>query len=159
MSCSSSIFRVPALFRLVALGACAAALAFGAAAADAAGTVTIQQADGSVQTYSDAVVKVIHNILYVTSADGKGTLIVSRAACAYQGQVLVCLPTALTLAQAGSVNPIHLTKGTLYVNLTDQPQLLAASTMKISPNSIILSMQTKAGTYVSVSGAIDKVTP
>ena len=158
MSCSPFFLRVPAFVRLAALGACALALALGGAAARA-GTVTIQQTDGSTQTYSDVVVKVIHNILYVSSADGKGTMIISRAACAYQGQILVCLPTAMTLSQNGAVNPIKLRKGTLYVNLTDQTQQLAASTMKMSPHSIILSMETKVGTYVNVSGAIDKVTP
>ncbi|HTU82262.1 MAG TPA: hypothetical protein VMF61_09040 [Candidatus Acidoferrales bacterium] len=137
---------------------CAALLAFTVTPADASGTVTIQQKDGSVDTYSDVGIKIIHNALYLTSADGKGTLVVNRAACSYQDQILVCLPTGVTLIQAGAAKPLDLATGTIYANMTDQMLSLPLSSTRLPPHSIVFSISTKLGTYVNLSGSIDKVT-
>lgn len=132
-------------------------LAFGTAAAQAKGTVTIVHSDGSQNVYNDAVIKIIHNALYVTSDDGDGTIVISRAACSYQDKLLVCLVTKATLVQDGSVTPLDFKSGTLYVNSTDDAQQLALSTTKIPAHSVLLSFTTDKGTYVGVSGRIDKV--
>lgn len=137
--------------------ALAAATGLTVAPAQAMGTVTIQQADGARNTYHDAVIKIIHNALYVTSADGRGTLVINRAACAYQGDVLVCFVTSATLVQSGKTTPLDFRNGTVYVNMTDQPQALARSTMKVPAKGIVSSFTTKRGTYVNMVGSIDKV--
>jgi hypothetical protein len=133
-------------------------LAWGAPAARATGTVRIQQSDGSVNTYDDVGIKIIHEALYVTSADGKGTLVINRAACGYQQQILVCLPTTVTLVQAGSVKKLDLKTGTLYLNLTGSDQPLVLSTTKIPPHGLLFTFSTDVGTYVTLSGTVDKVT-
>jgi hypothetical protein len=137
------------------------ALAVGAGLSEtparAMGTVTIQQANGTRSTYHDAVIKIIHNALYVTSADGKGTLVINRAACAYQGAVLVCFVTSATLVQAGKTSPLDFRNGTVYVNMTNDPQTLTRSTMKVPAKGIVSSFTTVRGTYVNLVGSIDKV--
>lgn len=133
------------------------ACAFGSTAARASGTVTIRQANGQTNVYHDVVIKVIHGALFMTSADGKGTLIIARAACSYQGDLMVCFATGATLVQAGETNPLDFRQGTLYVNSTDKPQPLLLSTTKVAPHSVLLSFTTKRGTYVNLSGRIDKV--
>jgi hypothetical protein len=141
----------------------ATALTFGIAcllgtpAARATGTILIQQADGQTNLYHDVVIKVIHNALYMTSSDGRGTLVINRAACSYQGQLMACLPTSATLVQSGQTSPLDFKQGTLYVNSTDDPQPLSASTQKVDAHGIVLSFTTKRGTYVNLSGRIDKV--
>ncbi|MGA8576896.1 MAG: hypothetical protein WB609_14580 [Candidatus Cybelea sp.] len=130
---------------------------FGAPAARATGTILIQQADGQTNVYHDVVIKVIHSALYMTSSDGRGTLVINRAACAYQRQLLVCLPTSATLVQSGQTSPLDFKQGTLYVNSTDDPQQLSASTQKVDAHGIVLSFTTKRGTYVNLNGRIDKV--
>ncbi|HVR47342.1 MAG TPA: hypothetical protein VMT95_12005 [Candidatus Binatia bacterium] len=137
--------------------ALASATGLTAAPAQAMGTVTIQQPNGARNTYHDAVIKVIHNALFITSADGKGTLVINRAACAYQGAVLVCFVTSATLVQAGKTSPLDFRNGTVYVNMTDQPQALARSTMKVPAKGIVSSFTTARGTYVNMIGSIDKV--
>lgn len=134
-----------------------ASLALGAAPASAMGTVLIRQADGSTNTYDDVAIKVIHNALYMTTRDGKGTLVINRAACSYQGDLMICFATSATLVQAGKTSAIDLKHGTIYVNSTDGPLQLLLSTTKIPPHSILLSFSTDRGTYVSLSGRIDKV--
>lgn len=123
----------------------------------AGGTVVIRQSDGHSDVYHDVTIKVIHGALFMTSADGKGTMVVHQAACSYQGNLMVCFPTAVTLVQAGQTSPISVRTGTIYVNSTDEPQQLALSTVKVPAHSIMLSMSTKRGTFVSLVGAIDKV--
>ena len=125
--------------------------------ARAAGTVTIQQSDGTINNYSDVTIKIIHQSLYLTSADGKGTLIVNRAACSYQGQILVCLPTSVALVQSGATNPVDLATGTIYVNTTDTEQQLVLSSTKLPAHSVMLSITTKKGTYINSTGQIDQV--
>jgi hypothetical protein len=127
------------------------------APARAMGTVTIQQADGGRNTYRDVKIKIIHNALFVTSQDGKGTLVINRAACAYQGAVLVCFVTSATLVQSGKTSPLDFRNGTVYVNMTDEPQSLARSTMKVPAKGIVSSFTTQRGTYVNLVGSIDKV--
>jgi hypothetical protein len=134
-----------------------AAFAFGANPARAGGTATIAQIDGSIEKYDSVSVAIIHKNLFVTTHDGKGTLVIQRAACAYQGELMVCFPTAVTLVQASASKPLDLRSGTIYLNLTDSAQPLALSTTKVPAQSVLLSFTTKRGTYVSVSGRIDRV--
>jgi hypothetical protein len=128
-----------------------------AALARADGTARIQQADGSVVIYRNVKIQIVQKTLTMTSADGKGTLMIYRAACSYQGDIMACLPTGTTLVQGGSVTPIKLVSGTVYANLTDEPHSLSASTTKLPAHSILMALKTKRGTYITLSGSIDKV--
>lgn len=128
------------------------------AAALASGTVHIMQPDGMLQTYPGAQIKIAHDVLFVTSADGKGTLMINRAACSYQGEVLVCFPTSVYLIQGSGPQKLDLTTGTVYVNMTDSKQPLRYTSAQLEPHSVMLSFSTKRGTYVSLSGTFDKVT-
>ena len=62
-----------------------ALMALGAAPAGAAGTILIVHNDGNSDKYDGVQIKIIHNALYITSADGKGTIVINRAACSFQG--------------------------------------------------------------------------
>lgn len=129
-----------------------------ATAARAEGTARIQQVNGSVNVYHHVKIQIVAKTLSVTSPDGKGTLIIYRAACSYQGQVMMCLPDGVSLVQNGGVSAIKLTSGTVYANLTGEPQNLAMSSTKVPAHSILMALKTRRGTYVTVSGAIDKET-
>lgn len=124
--------------------------------AAAEGTARIQQADGTVNVYQHVKIQLVQKSLTMTTADGKGTMIIYRAACSFQGDVMSCLPTGITLVQSGAVNPIKLLSGTVYVNLTGDPHRLALSTTTLPPHSVMMALKTRKGTYVSLSGTIDK---
>ncbi|MGZ3509915.1 MAG: hypothetical protein ACXVAC_16165 [Vulcanimicrobiaceae bacterium] len=145
------------LKRIASLCALIACVALGAAPAGATGTITIRQNDGRVNAYNDVTINVIHGALFLTSEDGKGTLVIHRAACSYQGKLLTCFATSATLIQAGQTNPLDLKTGTVYLNSTDAPQPLVLSTAKVPAHSILLSLTTYRGTYVNLNGRIDKV--
>jgi hypothetical protein len=134
-----------------------ALMALGAAPAGAAGTILIVQNDGNSDKYEGVQIKIIHDSLYITSEDGKGTIVISRAACSFQGKLLVCLARGGALVQSGTTKPLDLQLGTLYLNTTDDPQQLVLSTTKVPPHGVLLSFTTDIGTYVSLTGRIDKV--
>jgi hypothetical protein len=126
--------------------------------ANAKVTIRVQQSDGSVQTYDSVTAKLVHQALYLTTADGKGTLIITKAACSYLGEIQRCLPYAATLVQNGVVSPLDFQSGTAYYNPTEQTQDLPLSSVRIPHRGLVMAFQTKRGTYVSVTGTLDKVT-
>ena len=141
-------FVVPALLGCFALATIAAG---------ATGTVTIVQPNGNSNVYNNVEIKIIHSALYITSADGKGTMVVNKAACSYQDKLMVCFATNATLVQSGKTSPLDFKRGTIYLNDTDDFQPLVLSTEKVPPHSVLISFTTKRGTSVSLSGRIDKV--
>lgn len=122
----------------------------------AAGTVTIVQAGGHTDVYHDAEIKVIRGALYVTSQDGKGTIVVNRAACSLQGKIMVCFATGATLVQSGETSSLDFKRGTAYINDTDDYQPLVMTSTKLAPHSVLLSFTTDRGTLLTVDGRIDK---
>ena len=84
--------RIRAIFTAAAALSAGAFFLGGAAPALADGTVRVTQNDGTLQVYPNVSIRVVDKTLRVTSADGKGTLIVERAACSYTGELLRWLP-------------------------------------------------------------------
>jgi hypothetical protein len=122
--------------------------------ADAKGLVKVQQANGSIQEYPNATFHVVKRTLRITTADKKGTLIITDAACSYVEKLLRCLPYAVVLKQNGTF-PIAIRTGTIYYNPTRQQQLLKYSSMQVPPNGVLGVMRSQHGTYVTISGEID----
>ncbi len=136
--------------------ACAFVLAGGSAVL-AKGTVTVQQSDGSTQTYNNVSIVIANKTLRITTADGVGSLVIDKAACSYVGDLQMCLPYSMTLDQGGGTHPLDFQRGTVYANLTDSKQPLPQSSAQLPPNGIMLSLTTKIGTIVNLTGTIDKV--
>jgi hypothetical protein len=151
--------RAPAIVRVAVLCTVAAiGLLATVSGARAQGTVMIQRHGvDSTDSYARVKIQLLHNTLNITSEDGKGTLIITRAACAYHGQVIACLPTDATLVQSGGVHALDLKSGTIYVNLTDTTQQLSHSSTQLPPQGVIMSLKTVKGTYVNMTGTLDKV--
>jgi hypothetical protein len=150
--------RVFEMRYLVVLFICACAYVLAASSgAYAKGTVTVQQSDGSTQHYAGVTIRVVNKTLRITTADGVGTLAIDRAACSYVGSLLMCLPYDMTLDQGGGSHPLDFQRGTVYLNLTDAKQQLPLSSTWLAPQGILLSLTTKIGTIVNLSGTIDQV--
>ena len=138
----------------------AAALALAVAAcpiaAMATGTTRVQHSDGTVNVYQPVGIKIIPDkALVITSPDGTGRIIIYRAACSYVGELMRCFPTGITWKQNGESHPLDLQRGTIYLNQTASSQPLPLSSTQVPANSIVMSLQTKRGTYINVTGTID----
>jgi hypothetical protein len=123
----------------------------------ATGTLRKQESDGDVAVYNNVTIKVIHQTMRVTTADGKGTLVISQAACALVNQLKRCYPLKVSLEQGGTTKPIDLKNGTIYVNTTDSNQQLPFSSQQLPPNGVIMSLNTLIGTYVTMTGKVDGI--
>ena len=134
---------------LVALVLCVASVAH------AKGTVRVQKSDGSTEVYQNVTLRIVDQTLQITTEDGKGTLIVKRAACSYQGEIMVCLPYELALVQGGQEQPLDFSRGTLYYNSTGTKQQMSLSSTQLPPNGVIGLLITKKGTLIAINGVID----
>ncbi len=126
------------------------------AGALATGNVRIQQKDGSVQAYSGVTFKVANRTLTLTSADKVSTVAISGANCAKGAPVVRCTGGGFSLLQDGRRHVIPFKTASFYFNPTTQAQTLPLSTMKIGANSVIFTLQTAKGTYVTGSGKLDQ---
>ncbi|MBV9333011.1 MAG: hypothetical protein JO146_03310 [Candidatus Eremiobacteraeota bacterium] len=135
----------------------AACCAFIPATARAIGTLNIHQGTGKLNTYKDVEIKVFSGSLFLTSDDGNGTIVITRAACSFQGEILVCFPTAAALVQDGESSALNLKSGTLYFNSTNAAQPLSRSSAKLPPNSVMATLALNDGTSINVTGRIDEV--
>lgn len=128
------------------------------AAAYATGTISIHHTiANTTNTYNDVEIKVFSGSLFLTSDDGNGTIVVTKAACSYQGKVIVCLPVAAALVQEGESNALNLKSGTIYLNYTSTAQPLSHSSAKLPANSIMVALTTMNGTFITAHGRIDQV--
>lgn len=131
-------------------------LFFGALAPTLAeGTLRSQESTGTVRLYPNVTIKVVHQTLRITSHDGKGTLVINQAACAYDGALERCTPQKVTLVQGGVTKMIDLKNGTIYVNPTEQTQQMPLSSQQLPAHGILLSFNTERGTYVTMTGTVD----
>ncbi len=138
----------------------ALAVTVGAAAygpAGATGTARIQQRDGATKTYTNVRIDVTTESMSITSSDGQGTLVFGKAACNKVGELLQCIPYDATLEQHGQSTHIPLKSGTVWLNPGTTTQQLSYSSTQLPPHGVLLSIQTKAGTYVSLTGVIDRI--
>lgn len=145
------------LLRVTAAVVAAAFCLLDPSMARATGTISIHHTAGATNTYSDVEIKVFSGSLFLTSDDGDGTIVVTKAACSYQGKVIVCLPVAAALVQDGKSNALALKNGTIYLNYTNAPQPLSSSSSKLPANSVMMALTTKNGTFITARGRIDQV--
>jgi hypothetical protein len=127
------------------------------APASATGTARVQQPNGSVKIYTNVRINIDHQSMTLVSSDGVGTLYVGHAACTKEGELLRCLPYDATLDQHGTRTHIVLQSGTVWLNPTLTKLNLPNSSTGIPSHGVIMSMHTKAGTYMSLTGTADEI--
>jgi hypothetical protein len=135
----------------------AAAIAATAAPAGASGTALVQHKDGTTKIYRDVSIQIRNEELSLTTADGVGTLVIGKAACTKVDELVKCIPYDATLYQHGWKDRVALQSGTVWFNPTAAPQPLSGSSAHMPPHGIMLSITSKAGTYVSLTGTVDEV--
>ncbi len=128
-----------------------------AAPAAATGSAHIEHPDGTVKNYTDVRITVDGTSMAMTSSDGQGTVYIGKAACTKVGVLVKCLPYDATLVQHGTTTHIPLQSGTVWLNPTASAAVLPNSTSKLPPLGVVLTMETKGGTTVSLSGTADVV--
>jgi len=125
--------------------------------ANATGTAVISQADGSRRTYTGVRIVIWNESMALTSSDGAGTVVIGKASCTKIGELVRCLPWDATLFQNGNKVHIALKSGTVWLNPSGTIQALSHSSTQLPPRGVLLAMETKRGTYVTLTGTVDEV--
>jgi hypothetical protein len=128
----------------------------GAGASEAKGIARVEQNDGVVRIYRVSLVVVDHHAVRITSDDRRGTLVVGKAACSYVGELERCLPYNIVLDQDGKKRAIAFSRGTEYLNRTGSLQRLPFSSRQVPPHGLLLLVLTAHGTYITISGTVDR---
>ncbi len=126
-------------------------------AAFATGTARVQQADGAVRYYHEVFIRIENKQMSVTSADKVGTILIQKAACSAVGKLIRCYPYDAVLNQRGRTQHIEIQNATAWFNPTDARQQLPQSSMQLPPRGVLMSIRTKAGTYLSLNGTVDEL--
>ncbi len=138
----------------LALGALLASLALGSPAW-ANGVVRVQQTDGSVRQYPQTAMRWNGQTLWLHSADGKGVLEITTAACSDADNLVRCLPYAITLHQSGAKRPIAVEHGTIYMNFSSEAHRVPYSSELLGAHHLLVAVRTQHGTYITVRGNVD----
>ncbi len=101
--------------------------------------------------------QLVGQTLHLHSPDRKDTVEVASSACSVIGEVQRCLPYATSLHRDGVTHQIPLERGTLYLNLSGETQVLRHSSQTLAPHEVLLLLHTIRGTIVSVKGTLDGV--
>jgi hypothetical protein len=123
----------------------------------ATGTARVQHPDGSVKTYTNVRININQQSMTLVSSDGVGTLYIGHAACTKQGELIRCFPYDATLDQHGTRTHIVLQGGTVWLNPTSEKLPLPNSSTQLPSHGVLMSMHTKAGTYMSLTGTADEI--
>ena len=123
----------------------------------ATGTAVIAHPDGTESTYTNVRIAIWNQSMAITSADGQGTVVIGKASCTKIGELVKCLPWDATLFQNGNKVHIALQSGTVWLNPSTTYQPLSHSSTQLPPHGVMLSVQTKRGTYVTLTGIVDEV--
>ncbi|MGD0967014.1 MAG: hypothetical protein ABR949_01905 [Candidatus Aquilonibacter sp.] len=142
---------------LALVGALSALAMISPGAALANGVVRVQQSDGSVHQYPQTAMRWTGQTLWLHSADGKGVLEITTAACSDAGGLVRCLPYAITLHQSGAKHPIAVARGTIYMNFSGEPQSVPYSSESLASHHLLVAIRTQRGTYITVRGNVDEV--
>ncbi|HTV92246.1 MAG TPA: hypothetical protein VMG98_05985 [Verrucomicrobiae bacterium] len=126
-------------------------------AADANGVVRVQQSDGSVREYPQTAMRWTGQTLWLHSADGKGVLEITTAACSYAVNLVRCLPYAITLHQNGAKRSIAVAHGTIYMNFSTEAHRVPYSSESLAAHHLLVAIRTQHGTYITVRGHVDEV--
>jgi|SRR5579863_3170855 len=127
------------------------------ALARATGTAVISLPDGSQRTYAGVRIVIWNESMAMTSNDGQGTVVIGKASCTKIGELVRCLPWDATLYQNGTKLHIALKSGTVWLNPSSTTQQLSNSSTQLPPRGVLLAMETKRGTYVTLTGTVDEV--
>ncbi|MGZ3505838.1 MAG: hypothetical protein ACXVAC_18985 [Vulcanimicrobiaceae bacterium] len=114
----------------------------------------VQQSNGSVQLYDNATIEVVGKTLQITTANGKGTLVINDAACSYVEKLMRCLPYHYVLQQNGT-HQLDFEHGTIYYNPTQTKQQMTFSSTQLEPEGVLIAVKSKKGTYVTITGTLD----
>jgi hypothetical protein len=123
----------------------------------AAGTARVQQRDGAVRIYKDVHIKIAEQRLWITSSDRVGTLVIGKASCTGFDKLIRCLPYTAVLEQRGAKRNLVIENGSAWFNPSKTTQTLPQSSTKLPPHGVLMTLKTKAGTYVSLSGTVDEM--
>ncbi len=121
----------------------------------AKGEVTVEHDNGDTDTYSEVEFFNAPDILYFKTKEGETTLLITKNECTKEGELLVCSQARAGVDTNGVIEEFDVTQIVLFINPTATRQPVKGSKVTMGPNTVLLEMTTKKGSYITAIGKID----
>jgi hypothetical protein len=121
----------------------------------AQGEITVEQADGSVDTYSNVEIHNTPDILYFKAKDKDTFVLITKKECTNEGKILVCNQARMGVDTDGVIEELGIKQIIVFINPTAERQGIKGSKVTLGPGTVLLEASTTKGTYVTGLGKID----
>lgn len=121
----------------------------------AKGEMSVEYPDGETDIYEEMQIFHTPDTLYLKDASGINTVVISKAECTKEGQLLYCDRAKVFLENYGVSEEIVFTQLALFINETSSRQEIQGSRLVLKPKTILLEGVTKKGTFITAFGKID----
>ena len=124
----------------------------------AKGEITVDYDNGDTDIYSGVEISNTPDILYFKPEEGDSMLLITKNECTKEGEILVCNKARVGVETHGVIEELEVEQIFLFINPTNDRQAIKGSKITMNPNTILLEVATKKGTYIVGLGKIDSTT-
>jgi hypothetical protein len=124
----------------------------------AKGEITVEQANGDVETYSEVAISNTADILYFKAQDSNTLLMVTKKECTTEDKILVCNQARMGVDTDGVLEELDVKQIVLFINPTAERQPIKGSKVSLGPGTVLLEAATTKGTFITGLGKIDATT-
>ncbi|HTW82923.1 MAG TPA: hypothetical protein VMD91_02505 [Candidatus Sulfotelmatobacter sp.] len=121
----------------------------------AQGEVRIEQHDGSNTLYPGVRIGVAADTVTFTLPNSQHAIVVTGKDCHRENGVRVCDGAEVWFDRYGVNEELRLTKAFVFINDTHRELPIKGSRVELSPNTLLVEILTKRGTYITGRGWVD----
>lgn len=123
----------------------------------AVGQITVEDAEGEVDIYSNVKITHTADTLYLKAPDSETTLVINKKNCTMEKSIQVCSTGDVTVSTYGVDESLEVDKMFIFINSTKERQVLEGSKVVLSPSTVLIEILTTKGTYINGMGQIDSM--
>lgn len=124
----------------------------------AKGEISVEKANGDVETYSEVEISNTPEILYFKAKDSNTILMITKKECTAEDKILVCNQARMGVDTEGVIEELGVKQIVLFINPTAERQPVKGSKVTLGPGTVLLEASTTNGSYVTGLGKIDATT-
>lgn len=123
----------------------------------AVGQITVEDAEGEVDIYSNVKITHTADTLYLKASDSETTLVINKKDCTMEKAIQVCSMGNVTVSSYGVDESLEVAQMFVFINPTKERQVLEGSKVVLSPSTVLIEILTTKGTYINGMGKIDSM--
>lgn len=123
----------------------------------AVGQFSVEDSEGAVDIYSNIRITHTADTLYLKASDSETTLVINKKDCKMEKAIQVCSTGDVSINTYGVDESLDIDQILVFINTTKERQAIEGSKVVLSPNTVLVEILTKKGTYINGMGQIDSM--